>query len=448
MPTKLNLYPALIANMGEWKYYITMMRIADIANEIGFASEFGADQSQVDVLGQARQRVLDDKRAKKQITDFLRKDYRFFSSLVVAAIEGNPEFFPVDVSGDSVGGVFKGSGIDESFGVLRFDASLKLYALDGQHRLMAIKHLLESDNIPQGFEDEKMCVIMVIRRESEVEIYNRDYRRLFTSLNRHAQKTKNYTNIILDEDDVYAILTRRLISEHEFFRDKDNKESKSIKVKIDKSNLVASDSHFTTLETLYNMVKTLLLTNHRQSDPEWKKINKAARPDEGKLDDLYKELSNYWQSILLAMPDLKKNPQDMRNEKHHLFFRPIGQKMMASLVRFMLNEEFDDSSRQSVDKMKNALSPLGKIDWSIQSYPWRRIASTPKEEGSNEYTMRSETRTVAMQVALEIAQRMVSNEPIDENKLKENWVASLSPAFNEDKEKSLWEQSIQSKFKK
>ena len=434
--------------MGEWKYYITRMRIADIASEVNFASEFGAGQSQVDIFGKARQQVLSKITAKNDITDFLRKDCRFFSSLVVAAIGGKPLFFSIRVDDNGAGGFLKGSNIDESFGVLRFDESLKLYALDGQHRLMSIRHVLASDNIPDGFQDEQMCVIMVLRRDDDDrQDFKVSYRRLFTSLNRHAKTTSKIKNIILDDDNVFAILTRMLISEHEFFRDKNNKESESIKVKIDKPNLSPSDSHFTTLETLYDMVKLLLMTNLRQSDKAWKNIDKASRPDEEKLDNLYEELSNYWQAIVLAMPDLQKDPKNMRNEKHHLFFRPIGQKMMAELVRFML-DEFEDSSRQTIDKMKNALSPLGEIDWSIQSYPWRRIVSTPKDEGSNEYTMRSESRAAAMQVALEIAERMVSNEPIDENELKEKWGAYLSPALNEDKEKSLWEQSIQSKFKK
>ena len=44
------------------------------------------------------------------------------------------------------------------------------------------------------------------------------YRKLFSTLNRYAKKTDGATNIILDEDDTFAILTRRLITDHEFFR--------------------------------------------------------------------------------------------------------------------------------------------------------------------------------------------------------------------------------------
>ena len=46
----------------------------------------------------------------------------------------------------------------------------------------------------------------------------KDYRRLFSSLNRYARATDESTNIIMDEDDGIAILTRRLIAEHEFFQ--------------------------------------------------------------------------------------------------------------------------------------------------------------------------------------------------------------------------------------
>ena len=77
-----------------------------------------------------------------------------------------------------------------------------------------------SEEFKQEFRDEEISVIMVVQdpgddpdERSEVL---QDYRRLFSSLNRYAKATDESTNIIMDEDDGIAILTRRLIAEHEF----------------------------------------------------------------------------------------------------------------------------------------------------------------------------------------------------------------------------------------
>ena len=48
--------------------------------------------------------------------------------------------------------------LNEAFGILQFDGTEKYYALDGQHRLAAIKTLLDrnnplSDGAPKNFED-------------------------------------------------------------------------------------------------------------------------------------------------------------------------------------------------------------------------------------------------------------------------------------------------------
>ena len=65
--------------------------------------------------------------------------------------------------------------------------------------------------------EEEVSVIMLVRDEADDEEFLRSYRRLFSSLNRYAKPTDQDTNIIMDEDDWVAILTRRLLTEHDFF---------------------------------------------------------------------------------------------------------------------------------------------------------------------------------------------------------------------------------------
>ena len=80
------------------------------------------------------------------------------------------------------------------------------YALDGQHRLKAIQTLIDRndpDSVepPEGFADEEVSVLMVVRRDKSDKEFMKSYRRLFSSLNRWAKATDRDTNIIMDEDD-------------------------------------------------------------------------------------------------------------------------------------------------------------------------------------------------------------------------------------------------------
>ena len=122
--------------------------------------------------------------------------------------------------------------------------------------LQRIKALVDSNSdvavdAPQGFKNEEMSVIVVVPAEAEShEEFMERYRRLFGNLNRYAKPTDHVTNIIMDEDDVFAILTRRLITEHEFFQ-APGRQKESVKIKTTKGE--ESQEHglyFTSLETL------------------------------------------------------------------------------------------------------------------------------------------------------------------------------------------------------
>ena len=41
----MNLYPALQADMGSWKYYIVKMRMREVASEVLFATEVYEDRT-------------------------------------------------------------------------------------------------------------------------------------------------------------------------------------------------------------------------------------------------------------------------------------------------------------------------------------------------------------------------------------------------------------------
>ena len=277
---------------------------------------------------------------------------------------------------------------------------------------------------------------------------------MFSSLNRYAKKTDRDTDIIMDEDDAFAILTRRLITDFQFFRDETNRQSVSSLVKMKGSNLNAKDVHFTTLQTLYAMNTELLRTQEREKDKRWRnnKMFILDRPEEEELDKWYEELAAYWEAILKALPDLLRKPQDMRHsagnasKKEHLFFRPIGQKMMARLVRELLDDAFPAGYKPGND-MAKALKPLGKIDWDILIFPWRGLVSVPGADGE-EFVMREEQREKALQVAQRIAKAMITVRGVKEDVLRKEWEKYLNPHPGGEKEvMKLWNKEIKPQLK-
>jgi DNA sulfur modification protein DndB len=464
----VNLYPALKASMGSWTYYIVKMKMRDLAKEVNFASEIYDDQT----LNDAIQRVLNEGRVKNEIVSFLsRREDRFFSSVVVAALGGNPSFYPVEITDDKRFQVFRDQGIDDSFGVLTFSGDQKYFALDGQHRLKAIKTLLDpteevSAFSPDGFDEEEMSVLMVVQDSPDAE-FLKAYRRLFSSLNRYAKATDADTNIIMDEDDGFAILTRRLITEHEFFG-WSGKQQESARVKTKGKNLSSSNPHFTSLQTLYAMNETLLSSQWRHNSG-WPNAGseigtntkefKRFRPDEELLDSLYEELALYWDSLVQALPFLRNEPATMRvhnlqeeegeggTERDNVLFWPIGQEMFAHLVRALLDKNLADPINPSPEEVLKAIEPLAIVEWELHSPPWRNLLLIHKPE-NNTWTMRNESRSLAVEFGLRLLRWLTgidehSSDDLDE--LKAEWASLLLPPLSEDDQKDTWAQILQQK---
>jgi len=466
----MNLYPAPRAQMGSWPYYIVKMKMKELATEVTFARDFYKEDRTLD---EATQRMLKEGRVRKEIVSFLsRRPDRFFASIVVAAIGGAPKFYPVRITDDERFQVFVDQGLDEAFGVLTFSGDQKYYALDGQHRLSAIKALTDrtdpdSQRAPEGFGEEEISVLMVVRQEEADAEFLRSYRRLFSSLNRYAKPTDTDTNIILDEDDTFAILTRRLITEHEFFQWA-GRQRESPRVQTRGKNLKTTDPHFTSLQTLYAMNETLLTAAWRR-DSGWgggldqeltRDTNsfKRFRPDEDYLDSLYDELVMYWDGLLEVIPDLRKTPTDMRvhdledskegsKASDHLLFWPIGQELLAKMTRRLLNKFLKDPRNPDQAGVVNSLRPLGKVEWALHQSPWRYFLLTNQPGAKIPWRMRNEDRTEVLRIAERILAWVVGIDDLtttDIDELKLDWQTRLSPAQEPPQQDKIWA-AVQSK---
>ena len=469
----MNLYPALRSRMGEWNYYVVKMRARELAENVQLASsvydESILDESIQRTLDKEIQHTLRETKVYKEIVEYLkRQPYRFFSSIVVAALEGNPLFYPVEITEDPQFVIFRDDQrLNDAFGLLKFDGTQKYYALDGQHRLSAIKTLLDrtnpmSDGSPEDFENDEFSVIVVVPSQSDSNVtFMQKYRRLFTNLNRYAKKTDNATNIMMDEDDTFAILTRKLISNNAFFKSPELRQKKSTRIKTKSKNLSVNDPHFTSLETLYEMNITLLKSLQRET-MGWSPTNNEEGPDlknfirfrppEEYIDRLYAELEMYWEKLLAEIPDLHKVPTQMRvhdlvddgdseDEADHLLFWPIGQQMLAEIARTLLDKRLSDIENPTPDAVSEALSGLNKLEWRLHQVPWKYFLLVRNAKGN--WTMRSEERTSAVRCGRIIQQWILGLEDFDESgvmDLKNDWVNFLVPAQTEEEVDKMWQQ--------
>ena len=454
----MNLYPALRARMGTWDYFVVKLTMREVSEHVKFASDIHQDHT----LNEAIQRTLSESRANKEIVGYLqRQDHRFFSSLVIAALEGDPKWYPIMIADNPQFAIFKDDErLNSTFGVLKFDGTQKYYALDGQHRLSAIKTLLDTSgeawrDAPDGFSDEEISVILVHPRDDERdETFMLRYRRLFGNLNRHAKPTSHFTNIVMDEDDTFAILTRRLITEHQFFMSPGRRHRESTRIKMQKGkNVRRGSTAFTSLEQLYALNRHFLTSRTREQEGWAKRDFLTFRLDDDKLDELFNELVDTWEAVIQVLPDLKHPPEQMRcHDREGLdedtanpkcthngkcddsaLFWPITQDLVARLVRDLLDSR--DGGRVA------RLTPLAKLQFSLHRPPWRHLFLIPNvgSDGANAprggtWKIRSEDRKDVIAVLHRILLwqlGLVSLTSEEEADLRADWKQYLYPQWGD-----------------
>lgn len=415
------------------------------AGELAEGVRFAAELDQPGVLDRIIQRELNEARAKQDISRYLADNPdHFFNSIVIAAWEGNPTFFSVQLADDPRFEMIADHSFAESFGVLRFDGRQKYYALDGQHRLKAIKSLLARETefvVPNNFQFEEFPVVIVVPKHGETfgDFVPR-YRRLFSNLNRYAKPMDLATVIAMDEDDSFAIITRKLISEHPFFKWFEGDTSSRIRVKGGK-NIPETENCLMSIITLYEINCELLWSSRRQNDlgrqKEWIKLSR--RPD-SVLDGLFTELVDIWDAILEVLPVLAGTPTDFRSSvgedferdgrmiTNHLLFRPIGQDLLARLVRGLLDKHSQADAR-------DALAGLSSIEWRMHKGPWRHLLSI-YDPVSDKWKMRTDKE--AQQVANNILQfiaGVITHDGGTLSELRQTWESLLvnpDPGYADD----------------
>lgn len=370
------LIPAFECNVGDWQYYIASMKYGVVNNQVRLAHEIHPNAE----MGALIQRGLSDR--TKDITEYLlTSEHRFLGAMVVAAWGGKPDYTPVTIE-DRDGWL---EGLDSNFGVLTFDGTQQYFALDGQHRLQAIRDAIKKD--PE-LSSEDICVILVTHKDDKAGRVKT--RRLFSNINRNAVKTSTAEDIVLDEDDGLAIITRQLLEEHDFLKQEGRvkvtatPKQENGKLKLAGNSVSKTDkTSLTTLPVLYDIIQYLgwdlpKIVRAKKARPSDKDVEDSYQILVSRLDGLLKHCGGI-RDRLEASPDARETRgMKGREGEGHPFMRPVIQKAVAQVVGAIVHQ-----GNLSWDE---TMTRLAKLKWKMSEAPWIAVYSRDggKMQGSKD----------------------------------------------------------------
>jgi DNA sulfur modification protein DndB len=355
------LIPVLRCKVDTWRYYICKMKYGEVARRVSLPCELGNDELAVLIQRGISART-------KDITQYLLKSpHRFLGGIVVAAWGGEPQYTPLSM--DDPEGILK--GLDREFGVLTFDGTQAYFVLDGQHRLRAIKDAMKQT---PDIGKEDICVLIVTHYDTADGRMRT--RRLFSNINRNAKQTGQAENVALDEDDGFAILTRRILDDHDFLKQEGRVKvithaGEEGELRLAKGNVSKTDAKaLTTFTVLYDMLQFL------GADLPGAMRVRSLRPSDDILDESYKVLVTRFDDLLKYGGEIRRRlenaasarevraPKDAEAEGHP-FMRPVVQKAVSKVASEIM--------LQGVLKWPEIMDRLSQLDWKLSSPPWEAV---------------------------------------------------------------------------
>ena len=298
----------------------------------------------------------------------------------------------------------------------------KYYALDGQHRLMAILGLqelltkgklfsLDVDGKPKPKRFiTRDTVIKQIQKETgedEISIHNRlerlmaerigieiipavsdgetykealfRLRTTFVDVNEKAKKLTPGELIILDENEGFRVIARNIMVTHDLLKDKIHQK---------RGQLLESSVYYTALEPLVEIARNYLGAKTEFS--HWKdpvlgdKSLGFLRPDEIELSKGIVTLNDYFDAFKKLPSHLRfiqgKPAGDIRKKdgEDNILFRPIAQVALAEAIAYLESEH--EMSLESIIKVLAKQEGAGQLRLRDRHAPWFGVLCDPIDE--------------------------------------------------------------------
>lgn len=360
--------------MGDNTYYVTTIKANTLIQTVGYASEM---ENWPDMTVDERmQRELKGERVATEIVPYLVNDPAwFFGALIIDIYSGweNVSFQPitevVSVNLDAYKDSLKVAG----FLTLPDDKSL--IALDGQHRLAALSMAIRGKNgipgsveLPDNIRETLVgghpdigkadITVMFIKHGDD----NTKIRKIFNKVNRYAKQTSKGDNIITSEDDMIAIIARRMFSGEEAPLHPIG----SQEVVNWKSNTIPLRSkNLTTLSAIYTMTEILLAKED---------ITPKTRRDEETLERGRVIMRDFWNESLEKIDVFRMYKEYVERDKplqnirkDNLLLKPVTHTALAQAVSVAMDYGY---------KYTELIEKINKIDWSQDNPIWANVLVT------------------------------------------------------------------------
>jgi len=188
-------------------------------------------------------------------------------------------------------------------------------------------------------------------------------RRLFTTVNKKAKPIARTQTIALDEDNGFAIVTRRLIDSHPLFSDEGGRVLYASTGALPASEVRA----ITSVVGLYELVKDL----YGGSESFDQK-----RPCDDAIEEHLQFCASYFDALLECVPEYVEvfksssgQPGDYRTgECNHLLFRPAGQRAFARAVQLLVARKIP---------LTDAIKTLLTAEMNILKEDWHHVLWNP-----------------------------------------------------------------------
>ncbi|MDD5456255.1 MAG: DNA sulfur modification protein DndB [Candidatus Margulisbacteria bacterium] len=350
--------PAIRGKMGDWLYYVSTMSFLQVSNMVKKVDD---ELHKTEALSDMIQRSITEN--VNSIKDYLLNQHeRFFNSLVLAIYDGEPEWIEVEYTFPSESDItYFGMGF------LEFNGEEKIFPVDGQHRVEAIKQAVHEN---QDLREEKISVIFIGHSNNSQGMERS--RRLFSTLNRYAKPVKLSEIISLDEDDIAAITTRYLVENYSLFMGK--------RTAISKGTNIPNNNYqsLTTLEALYKCTIYILQSHTRLRNKKLKDYLRY-RKDDAVIDGFKNYCQEFWNAFSNNLDivnryqqmDVENVRDDFRNKRTGgiIFFRPIGLMPFVDAINSI--KQIRDISFNEI------IRGFNHIPLDLNELPWKNILWDP-----------------------------------------------------------------------
>ncbi len=368
----MNTVGCIKAKLGSTPYFIAKMTAGQLVDSIGFAMEMPEWEDMS--ADEKMQRTLDVNRVVNDIVPYVVQDRdKFFGSIIVDIFQGFDEitFEPVSDVFPTLPAAYKIPMKDMGF--LTFPGNERLIALDGQHRLLSLRIAIKGlmglpgwiNKISPSWNSLKPHPELANEEISVIFVEHRDtmkIRRIFNKVNRYAKQTSRSDNIITSDDDIFAVIARRLITDGQPLAPVNGIDLVNWK----NNTLSIRSKNLTTLSALYTISETIL-KDERYSN--------SILPARDELEEAYEQVKNFWKISLDKIDVFRQYMQLTFDDRpisalreSNLLLKPVTQMALAHVARMAHAKKI---------QWEEITKKINDINWSFENDLWFNILIIP-----------------------------------------------------------------------